>query len=73
MKDANQLFFNGINGATGAYLQAPITAHDVAELASNAPISRAHLNELQRWYERLFVKKFAPMADIDTKNLAQTG
>ena len=69
----NQLFFNGINGATGSYLTPPLTAEQVAKLAKGEPLGdEAHLRELKRRTQRGDAH-FGVRAGVDPADLAQTG
>ena len=70
-----QLFFNGIDGATGQYLLPPLTVEQVSKMAQGEEFDPAHLSELQK--KDLHVKglepDFAPIEGVDPKNLAETG
>ena len=70
-----QLFFNGIDGATGEYLLSPMTAEQVSKMAQGEEFNPEHLSELQK--KDLHVKgiepDFAPIEGVDPKNLAETG
>jgi hypothetical protein len=69
----DQLFFNGVNGATGGYLLPPMTPGDVSKIAQGESLDEAHLRELKNWYERLTMKHLGPKAGVDPKNLAESG
>ena len=73
--EQEQLFFNGINGATGEFLLRPLTPEQVSKMAQGEEFDPAHLSELQQ--KDLQVKgldpNFAPMEGVDPKNLAETG
>lgn len=70
-----QLFFNGIDGATGQYLLPPLTVEQVSKMAQGEEFDPAHLSELQK--KDLHVKSlepdFAPIEGVNPKNLAETG
>lgn len=70
-----QLFFNGIDGATGEYLLPPLTPDVVSKMAQGEEFEQAHLSELKK--KDLHVKgiedDFAPIEGVDPKNLAETG
>jgi hypothetical protein len=70
-----ELFFNGINGATGDYLLPPLTPEEVARIAQGEEFDPIELSELKK--KDLHVKgqepDFAPIEGVDPKNLAETG
>ena len=69
----NQLFFNGINGATGAYLTPPLTTEQVAKIALGEPTGdEVHLRELKRRTQRGDAH-FGVRAGVDPSDLAQAG
>ncbi len=70
-----QLFFNGIDGATGDYLLPPLTAEQVAKMAQGEEFDPAHLSELQKKDRHVkgLEPDFAPIEGVDPKNLAETG
>ena len=69
----NQLFFNGINGATGSYLTPPLTAEQVAKLAKGEPTGdEAHQRELKRRTQRGDAH-FGVRAGVDPADLAEAG
>lgn len=68
-----QLFFNGINGATGEYLLPPMTAEDVSKIARGETFEEAHVLELKSWYARTHEKCLGPKEGVDPKDLAQSG
>ena len=43
-----QLFFNGIDGATGDYLLPPMTTEQVLKMAQGEEFDPAHLGELKK-------------------------
>jgi hypothetical protein len=68
-----QLFFNGIDGASGSYLLPPLTPGDVAAAAQGEPRDAAHVKELKRWLQRVREATLGPKEGIDPKDLAATG
>ncbi|CCQ67547.1 hypothetical protein CWATWH0402_765 [Crocosphaera watsonii WH 0402] len=73
--NTEQLFFNGINGATGEFLLPPLTPEQVSKIAQGEEFDPAHLSELQNKDRQVqgLDANFAPMEGIDPKNLAETG
>jgi hypothetical protein len=67
------LMFNGIDGASGEYLLPPLQPELISTIARNETPDKAHLAELKRWWERVSQAHFAPIADVDPRNLAETG
>ncbi len=66
-----QLVFNGINGASGDYLQSPLTPEQVSKMAQGEKLDKDHLDDLE---EKINTEtEFDVMAGIDPKNLAETG
>jgi hypothetical protein len=70
---AEPLFFNGIDGATGAYLLPPLTPQEISAVARGHPQDAKQINELKQWWQRISQAHLAPMEGIDAKNLADTG
>jgi hypothetical protein len=68
-----QLYFNGINGATGEYLLPPMSPQDISKIAQGESLERTHLQELKFWYERTTQKFLGPKEGVDPKDLAQSG
>jgi len=68
------LYFNGVNGATGEYDVGPMTAADLAAIATGLPLGdKQHLLELE-YRKRMATKAhYGVRAGIDAKDLAQTG
>ena len=70
----NDLYFNGIDGATGEYLLKPMTAQQLSEIiVGSEPRDSEHLQELKWWHQRFTKAHLAPMAGVDPLNLAETG
>ena len=67
-----QLFFNGIDGATGDYLLPPLTTEQVAKMAQGEKFDPAHLGELKKKDDQVkgLDTEFAPIEGVDPKNLA---
>ena len=70
-----QLFFNGIDGATGDYLLPPMTTEQVLKMAQGEEFDPAHLGELKKKNDQVkgLDTEFAPIEGVDPKNLAETG
>ncbi len=74
MADASErLVFNGINGATGNYDLAPMTAHDIASVALGEELDPEHHRELQRRHDRATAAVLGVVEGVDPKNLAEAG
>jgi hypothetical protein len=67
------LTFNGIDGSTGEYLQAPVPASQVARLARGEALDNAHLADLKNRRNREAEVHFGVIEGVDPKNLAETG
>ena len=65
--------FNGINGATGDYLQPPMTPREVAELARGDPRDEGFVAALRRWIELFTGDHLGPREGIDPRDLSQAG
>ncbi len=80
---SEQIFSNGVNGATGDYLRPAMTARQIAQIAqgdSAAPDSRwarsrknGYLAALKAWVERITRDHLGPCEGIDPRDLSQTG
>jgi hypothetical protein len=68
-----ELFFNGINGATGNYLLPPMSPQDLSKIAQGETLEQSHLQELKFWYEKATQKHLGPMEGVDPKKLDQSG
>lgn len=68
-----QLFFNGIDGASGSYLLPPLTPGDIAAAAQGEPPETETVKELKRWLQRSREATLGPKEGIDPKDLAATG
>jgi len=73
--DTEELYFNGIDGASGDYLLPPLTPEQLAKIAQGEEFDPIELSELQK--KDMHVKglepDFAPIEGVDPKNLAETG
>ncbi|MDP5017220.1 MAG: hypothetical protein NWQ43_07955 [Dolichospermum sp.] len=73
--ELDELYTNGINGASGEYLLPPLTAEQIAKIAQGEEFDPIELSELKK--KDLHVKglepDFAPIEGVDPKNLAETG
>lgn len=68
-----QLFFNGIDGASGSYLLPPLTPADIAVAAQGEPPASEHVKELKRWLQNVREATLGPKEGIDPRDLAATG
>ncbi|MEH1829082.1 MAG: hypothetical protein V7L22_27755 [Nostoc sp.] len=70
-----ELYFNGIDGASGEYLLPPLTPEQLAKIAQGEDFDPIEISELKK--KDLHVKglepDFAPIEGVDPKNLAETG
>jgi hypothetical protein len=69
----SQLVFNGINGATGAYITPPLSAGQVAALAQGKPIDSEHVEELECRYRRETEVTHGPIEGVEPGDLASSG
>lgn len=72
------LHFNGINAETGGYAFPPASAEEVARIAAASVTSfdkgkPAWIAELKRRKREINIPNYAPIDDVDPKDLAQTG
>jgi len=68
---SDELYFNGIDGASGDYLLPPLTAQDLSALARGEGLDVEQIDELkarQRQESHYGVKE-----GVDPKDLSQTG
>ncbi|MCC5639229.1 C25 family cysteine peptidase [Nostoc sp. CHAB 5844] len=70
-----ELYFNGIDGASGGYLLPPLTPEQISKIAQGEDFDPIEISELRK--KDLHVKglepDFAPIEGVDPKNLAETG
>ena len=71
--DAENLVFNGINGATGEYLLPKMTPEQLARIALGESWDPQDLNELKWWYHRTAEATFGPKEGVNPKDLGQSG
>jgi hypothetical protein len=71
--DQDLLIFNGIDGATGGYLQSPMSVGDASLLARGESLDSAHAAELKARRERESEGHYGVIEGVDPKDLAQTG
>jgi hypothetical protein len=67
------LFFNGIDGNSGSYLLPPLSAKQIASIASNTPLDDAQTKELKWWHQRITEGHYGVKEGVDPKNLAEAG
>jgi hypothetical protein len=73
---AQQMFFNGIDGASGDYLLPPMTPAQVSTIVRGQPESeedQQRIKELKWWYQRRTEGHYGVKEGVDPKNLAETG
>jgi hypothetical protein len=73
---AQQMFFNGIDGASGDYLLPPMTPAQVSAVVRGQPESeedKQRIKELKWWYQRRTEGHYGVKEGVDPKNLAETG
>ena len=73
---AQQLFFNGVDGASGDYLLPPMTPAQVSTVIRGQPESeedQQRIKELKWWYQRRMEGHYGVKEGVDPKNLAETG
>ncbi|AFZ57907.1 hypothetical protein H6G54_18900 [Anabaena cylindrica FACHB-243] len=70
-----EMYFNGIDGASGDYLLPPLTPEQIAKIAQGEEFDPTEISELRK--KDMHVKglepDFAPIEGVDPKNLAETG
>lgn len=77
--DETFLSFNGIDGASGAYLQPPISPEQLSALVRGQALSegdQAQLKELKNWMKyltQIASAHFGVKEGVDPNNLAETG
>jgi hypothetical protein len=71
-----QMFFNGVDGASGDYLLPPMTPAQVSAVIRGQPESeedQQRIKELKWWYQRRTEGHYGVKEGVDPKNLAETG
>ncbi len=71
--NVEQLMFNGINGATGAYLLPPMSPRELSAIAQGDEQDEEHLSDLKQRYRKSTQTKRGVKAGIDPLNLASAG
>lgn len=73
--DTEELYFNGIDGASGDYLLPPLTPEQLAKIAQGEEFDPTDLSELKQKNDQVngIGDHFAPIEGVDPKNLAETG
>ena len=72
MSDENRIYVNGLDGSTGAYLEFPATAEEVAEVALKDSLTPGQLKILKSKWSRAAVS-FGPGAGVNPKALDESG
>lgn len=67
------LIFNGVNGATGDYLLAPMSPEQISRVVRGECRDANHLRELHWWHRRATEAFFGPKAGVDPTDLVQAG
>ncbi|MFN6562363.1 MAG: hypothetical protein RMY28_021580 [Nostoc sp. ChiSLP01] len=70
-----ELYFNGIDGASGEYLLPPLTPEQLSKIAQGEEFDPTEISELKRKDSHVkgLEPDFAPIEGVDPKNLAETG
>ncbi|MDZ8105046.1 MAG: hypothetical protein RM338_05400 [Nostoc sp. DedQUE12a] len=70
-----ELYFNGIDGASGEYLLPPLTPEQLSKIAQGEEFDPVEISELKRKDSHVkgLEPDFAPIEGVDPKNLAETG
>jgi hypothetical protein len=71
--NSQRLFVNGLNGATGGYLQDPLTPEELAEAALGEVVDPTQLRLLLAKWQQVSQPTFAPEEGLDPRNLAEVG
>jgi hypothetical protein len=71
--NAENMVFNGINGATGGYLLPSMTPQQISKIVQGEKQDADHIKELKWWYQRVTQATLGPKEGIDPKQLDQTG
>ena len=70
---SREVVFNGIDGASGAYLLPPMSPADISRIARGEELDAAHLKELKAWYGHLTRGQLGPEEGVDPRNLGESG
>jgi hypothetical protein len=66
--------FNGLNGATGAYLLPALSPQEISAIARGEKLDPKHIQELKQWWQHVSQTHFlGPMEGVDPTNLAESG
>ena len=68
-----QLFFNGVNGATGSYALPPLPASAVSKIAQGEELDEAHLLELKHRFQLANEAHYGVKEGVDATNLKEAG
>ena len=71
--DAENLVFNGVNGATGEYLLPKLTPQQLARIALGESWDPKALSELKWWFHRTSEATLGPVEGVDPTDLGQAG
>ena len=70
---SEQMYFNGIDGASGSYLLPPMPPEKLSAIIQHQPVDTQYMQELQSWIEQRRTAHYAVEESVDPKNLAETG
>jgi hypothetical protein len=71
--EAAEIYFNGINGASGDYLLPPLSADLVSRVATGEQLDQEEVGELRARYATLTGAFLGVIEGIDPNNLAESG
>jgi len=71
MSSTEDLYFNGINGATGDYLVPPMKPGDISKIARGERLDEKHFNELKWRHEQATGAFFGAKEGVDAKRLEE--
>ena len=69
----NNLYFNGIDGASGDYLIPPMSPEQLSEIIRGEPWDADHLQELRYWRQRTTQETLGPKEGVNPLDLAESG
>jgi hypothetical protein len=73
IENTEELFFNGVNGTTGDYLQSPLTPAEIAKIAQGEK-DKNHLIALKKFNTQFLEEDLGTIAEVEDPNdLAQAG
>lgn len=70
---SEQIIFNGINGATGAYLLPPLSPQELSAIAKGEAVDDEHLYDLKLRYRQSTKPKRGVKAGVDALKLSSAG